>query len=191
MPAASPEGAPPSRASLRRELAFVPPDLRRLDAVESEVLALPFFADLRPLRGAAGLVDWRLCGFLSKLLIRGRIDGRPGELTLLPGSGRLAVDKVLLVGLGTEASFDAHRFDRIVGEILAALTLARVRSAVLELPGRCTGAIAPAPAMEHFLRVARGYDELDELILVEGQMAQRAMEPVLERERRRSRAVLQ
>ena len=42
--------------------------------------------------------------------------------------------------------------------------------------------------MERFLKSVRDFEELDELILVEGQMAQRAMEPVLERERRRTRA---
>ena len=174
--------------TLRRELAFVSPDLRRLDGVESEVLALPFFSDLRPLRGAAGLVDWRMCGFLSKLLIRGRIDGSPSELTLLPSSERLSVDKILLVGLGASNGFTPKRFDDAVRRILEAATRARMRSCVLELPGRNIGAIRPADAMERFLKIVRDFDELDELILVEGQMAQRAMEPVLERERRRTRA---
>lgn len=180
--------SPALSVTLRRELAFVSPDLRRLDGVESEVLALPFFSDLRPLRGAAGLVDWRMCGFLSKLLIRGRIDGSPGELTLLPSRERLSVDKILLVGLGASVDFSLKRFDDAVQRILEAATRARMRSCVLELPGRSTGAIAPADAMERFLESIRDFEELDELILVEGQMAQRAMEPVLERERRRTRA---
>lgn len=180
--------SPALSVSLRRELAFVAPDLRRLDGVESEVLALPFFSDLRPLRGAAGLVDWRLCGFLSKLLIRGRIDGAPGELTLLPSGDRLGVEKVLLVGLGTSESFTPQRFDDTLRRILETATRARMRSCVLELPGRSTGAIRAADAMERFLRIVRDFDELDELLIVEGQMAQRAMEPVLERERRRTRA---
>ena len=172
----------------RRELGFVPPDLRRLDEVECELLAIPFFADLRPLRGAAGLVDWRTGGFLSRLAIRGRIDGESGELTLLPSAGRLAVDKLLLVGVGPSASFGPEVFDDATERILQALTGARIRSAAIELPGRSIGAMGAADAMERFLRIARRFDELDELILVEGPMAQRAMEPVLERERRRSRA---
>lgn len=180
--------SPALSVTLRRELAFVSPDLRRLDGVESEVLALPFFSDLRPLRGAAGLVDWRLCGFLSKLLIRGRMAGEPGELTLMPSRGRLSVDKVLLVGLGASDAFTPRRFDDAVTRILETATRARMRSCTLELPGRNIGAIAAADAMERFLKIIRDYDELDELLLVEGQMAQRAMDPVLERERRRTRA---
>ncbi len=180
--------SPALSVTLRRELAFVSPDLRRLDGVESEVLALPFFSDLRPLRGAAGLVDWRMGGFLSKLLIRGRIDGSPGELTLLPSRERLSVDKLLLVGLGRSDELTPERFDDAVRHILEAATKARMRSCVIELPGRATGAMPPADAMERFLKLVRDFEELDELILVEGQMAQRAMEPVLERERRRTRA---
>ncbi len=180
--------SPALSVTLRRELAFVSPDLRRLDGVESEVLALPFFSDLRPLRGAAGLVDWRMCGFLSKLLIRGQVDGSVGELTLLPSAERLTVDKILLVGLGESEAFEPKRFDAAVRQVLQTATRARMRSCVLELPGRSIGAIPPADAMERFLRIVRDFEELDELLLVEGQMAQRAMEPVLERERRRTRA---
>ncbi len=173
----------------RRELGFVPPDLRKLDELECELLALPLFADLRPMRGAAGLVDWRLAGFLSRLTIRGRVDGEGGELTLLPAAGRLAVDKVLLVGIGESTAFDGDRFDEATTRILETLTHARIRTAAIELPGRSIGAIDPAEAMERFLRIARAYgEEIDELVLIEGPMAQRAMEPVVERERRRSRA---
>ena len=43
-----------------------------------ETLVLPFFADERPLRGAAGLCDWRLCGRLSRLLAVGARRRRAG-----------------------------------------------------------------------------------------------------------------
>ncbi len=33
-----------------------------IDKTHSDTLVLSFFKDERPLRGANGLIDWRLCG---------------------------------------------------------------------------------------------------------------------------------
>jgi hypothetical protein len=64
---------------------FLPVDLHRWDrGPAADVLAVPVWSDLRPLRGAAGLLDWRLCGRLSQLLREGRLCGALGN-RLLPG----------------------------------------------------------------------------------------------------------
>ena len=175
------------------ELAFLSPDLRRFDEAPSELVVLPLFSDVRPLRGAAGLVDWRLCGFLSKLIIRGRVAAQFGEQTLLPGAGRLPFDKVLLFGLGERSAFDVERFDEAMLRIFRALDRLNTRAAALELPGRAVGAIEAALAAERLHSVARRCDalnQLDDLVVVESPAGQRAMEPVIEQERRRSRARL-
>jgi hypothetical protein len=49
-------------------------------------------------------------------------------------------------------------------------------------------AVAAADAFETFVRAALHRDDHDELIVLEPYAAQREMEPVLERERRRARA---
>src|SRR5690349_4139868 len=96
-------------------LAFVSPELQRwdqlveLDGRRPEALLLPFFSDERPLRGAAGLADWRLCGRLSKLLEGGRVVGAFGESTLLPGR-LLPFEKVVLYGVGPSKQFDEGRY---------------------------------------------------------------------------------
>lgn len=172
------------------DVHFVPPDLRRLDALKSEALCIPFFEDERPLRGALGLVDWRLCGLLSRLIMRSRISGARGETVLVPARPKLTVEKLLLFGGGPRAQFDEDVFTQGVAHMLTTLTRARVRASVVVLPGRALGLIAPVRAMEIFLRVAAGTEEHDEITLVEEAEAQRAMEPVLERERRRARAVV-
>jgi hypothetical protein len=58
------------------------------------------------------------------------------------------------------------------------------------LPGRVLGLVTPVQAMEVFLEVAAQHPDHDDVTLVEEADAQRAMEPVFERDRRRARAYI-
>jgi hypothetical protein len=171
------------------ELRFVLPELRQLDAIPCEALAIPFFADERPPRGALGLVDWRLCGMISKMLVRNRIRGDYGETVLVPGRPRLNVDKLFLFGLGSGDPLEESVVEEVTENMLRTLTLAGVRSSALVLPGRSVDRFDPARAMELFIRRSAAYREHDEIMLVETAEAQKAMRDVLERERRRVRAL--
>lgn len=170
---------------------FAIPELVQIDALRCEALALPLFSDERPLRGALGLLDWRLCGFLSGLVERGKVRGEPLETVLVPGRPKLGMDKLFMLGLGPSAGFDERGLRQGLDHILDTLARARVRSTALVLPGR-NGArpIAPARAMEVFVACTLHRDDHDELILLEPLEAQREMEPVMERERRRARSEL-
>ena len=170
------------------EVRFVAPDLRRLDELNSEALALAFFEDERPLRRAAGLVDWRLCGRISRMLLRGRVTGELGEALLVPGRPRLPFDKLFLFGAGERARFDDAVADAVVERMLSTLDRALVRTSVVALPGRSDDAIAPEHAMAIWLGRAGQHPEQDQVTLIEPLEAQRAMMPVIERERRRERA---
>jgi hypothetical protein len=68
-----------------------------------------FFPNERPLRGAAGRADWRLCGLASDLLADGRLREKSGEALLVPAGGRLAAPRVLLLALGRRSSLSAPR----------------------------------------------------------------------------------
>ncbi len=170
------------------DVRFVTPDLQRLDELKSEALALPFFEDERPLRGALGLVDWRLAGQLSRLLIASRATGAPGDAVLVPTRRRLPFDKLFLFGAGHSERFDERAFRKTADHMLNALERAWVRSSVLALPGRSLERIEPSRAMELFIRVAAKHAGQDQVTLVETAEGARAMGPVLERERRRERA---
>ena len=76
-----------------------------VDRAEVDLVVAGFFADERPLRGAAGRADWRLCGLISQQLEAERLRGDPGEAALLATSGRLAAPRVLALGLGERAHF--------------------------------------------------------------------------------------
>lgn len=173
------------------EVSFVAPDLRKLDALKCEAIALPFFEDERPLRGALGLVDWRLAGLVSRVLVRGHACGEDGDKVLLPTKRRLPFEKLFLFGAGPKAELDEARFEAVTERMLETLDAARVRSSVIALPGRAVGRIDPEVAMQRFLRHANAHPEQDSTILIEDADAQKAMQPVLERERRRAQAELE
>jgi hypothetical protein len=74
--------------------------LAALDTAEADGMALFVAKDERPLRGFAGLCDWRLCGTLSRVVRSGFFAGAPGEALLMPGKGRLRASKIFALGLG-------------------------------------------------------------------------------------------
>lgn len=170
------------------EVRFVAPDLRRIDLLRCDALALGLFEDERPVRGALGLLDWRLCGAISRLLTQGRLRGSPGERLLLPTKQRLPFDKIFLFGLGAQSAFDGDRFEAGVRDMLSTLTGAGVRLPVIGLPGRATGRIDPQEAMERFLAVADRAGDHDEVTLIEDAEAHKVMAPLMEQAKRRARA---
>ena len=71
-----------------------------LDRLSGDVAAAFFFSDLRPPRGGAALLDWRLNGRLTRMLLDGKAEGRLGEHILVANNGKLAADWALFVGGG-------------------------------------------------------------------------------------------
>ena len=95
------------------QIGFLPVELARWDqARPGDLLSVGFWSDARPLRGAPGILDWRLCGKLSAWLVSGKVAGTDGEQTLFPSGGRLAWKLVLVAGLGRRADFVSHLFSR-------------------------------------------------------------------------------
>ena len=59
-------------------------DLSGLDELDTESIALFCWSDVRPLSGAAGFLDWRLCGALSRTLVNEQFVGDLNESMLMP-----------------------------------------------------------------------------------------------------------
>jgi hypothetical protein len=170
------------------DVRFVAPDLRKLDLLDAEAFALPVHSDERPLRGATGLLDWRLCGRFSRLVVRGRLTGQEGERLLVPTGGRLAFEKVVLVGAGPSAAFDRAHAVRTIRAMLEVLDGLRVRRAALALPGRTWELFAATDAMDVVSPMILEPHEQDALTIVEHPDEHRAMQRALESARRRHRA---
>ncbi len=171
------------------DIRFVPPEVRRLDDANVELCACGIWSDERPVRGFAGLLDWRLGGRLSALLAAGFATGAQDEALLVPGKPHLPYEKVLVVGLGARTGFGEDAFRRAVTRIASALEGMHVRRAVVELPGRGSDAIGPEQAISLTLECLGGSPEHDAWWLVEDAPSQKLVEQRAADERRRVRTV--
>lgn len=149
------------------ELRFVPPDLRRFDEVGTEIIVCGAFADERPPHGTLGLIDWRLAGWLSRLLEQGKLTGALGEVAMVPLRPRLPFDKAIVFGLGERKAFDEAAYRRVIGLVLGTLEGLCARSAVVELPGRHVDALTAEHAADILLEMAADRPEHDVWTLVE------------------------
>lgn len=166
------------------ELRFVQPDLRRLDLLVSEVLAVPISEGDRPPRGTAGLLDYRLAGRISTVLADGTLEGHVGEKVFLAGRPKLPFDKLLLYGVGDLSLFNEQIYAGIVQDLLTTLEELNVRRAVVELPGRYDELISAQTAAEILLECAGENPLFDTWTLVDSAAAQRSVTTLLRRDRR-------
>lgn len=136
------------------DVHFVTPDLRAIDAAPAEVIACTAFRDERPLRGVAGMLDWRLAGRLSALVKSGFLVGELGEVLLVPGRPQLPFEKVVVLGLGDRGAFDDEVVALTIARLKATLAGLKVKRALVELPGRASGALEATHAAELLLEHA-------------------------------------
>lgn len=132
-------------------LSVLPLDLARWDETSRDCLVLPVFRDDRPLRGAAGLADWRLCGRLSRLIKANRATGDEGETMLLPPGRRLRWKRVMWFGLGDAKGYSDDRFRKDVGWIRDVVKGAGASDWSMQAPGRASGMIGARRAVELML----------------------------------------
>jgi Cytosol aminopeptidase family, N-terminal domain. len=132
-------------------ITFLPVDLSRWDhGPGGDTLVVPVWSDVRPLRGAAGLLDWRLCGRLSQMIREGRVSGAAREKLLLVTS-RIPWRRVLAVGVGESTAFCEDAFRSTVDCSLQALRGIGASSVAMALPGRDIDLIRPDRAVRHFM----------------------------------------
>ena len=134
-------------------LSILAADLGKWDETDRSALGflLPIFEDERPLRGAAGLCDWRLCGRLSRLLRSKRASGARGETVLMPPGRRLGFGRLLLFGLGPSRDYDEARYRADVRWMRKVAADAGLTEYAIEPPGRATGMIGARRAVELWL----------------------------------------
>lgn len=137
------------------KIDLLPVDLARWDqAAPADLLVVGFYSDVRPLRGAAGLLDWRLDGRLSALIVAGNLSGALDEQLLIPPQTRLPWRMALAVGLGPAAAFDEARATRVLGRTLVTMRGLGLARLAIALPGREGERMAARVALPLFLKQA-------------------------------------
>lgn len=106
--------------------------LQDMKKIETEALIVGFYEDARPLKGAAGELDWLLCGSLSSLILKNKLRGSLGDVALVTPQGKLSVKKIFLVGLGRRAGLSASTLQSAAKTAAVSALGAGVGSAVLE-----------------------------------------------------------
>jgi hypothetical protein len=144
----------------------------------ADTILVPLPEDERPLRGDAGLVDWRLCGRISEQLRSGYVSGALGEAALLPGSRPLSPSRILLVGTGKPpARGGARPILRAMRTAAGKLLMMKSPAALLACPGSidfAEDAVALLRGLVHGL--AENQTEIGlHIILPDGQRKERAL----------------
>jgi len=94
----------------------------------------------RQLSASAAALDRVAKGYLAKALKSGDMDGRPGTALLLHHVPHSACERVLLIGLGPEKSFNEKIFRSAVGAALRAVNATGAADAELHLTTLAAGA---------------------------------------------------
>ncbi len=160
-------------------ISLLDTDLAHWDQNECETLVVTFFSDERPLRGAAGLADWRLCGRLSKYIKHRKITGMQYETLLLPPGRRLTFHRLLLIGLGASGDFNEDAYLAHVKRIRTIAHKAGVTSYATQPPGRATEHIGARRALDLWLEHTDQDEFNHQVVLIEGQNGQREMAEIL------------
>lgn len=167
---------------------FLNDELSRWDDASGQALALSFFSDERPLRGASGLADWRLGGQLSRLIRHKRMTGKRGETLLLPPGRRLVFPRILVFGLGDSARFDEDIYRQHVRWMRDVIQRAGVRTYAVQPPGRATGFIGARRALELWLEEADKDAFDDDVAIIDTHGGQKEMAEILRYRSRRAGA---
>jgi len=138
-----------------------------IDEVENHLSMVLAYADVRPLKGQAGMVDWRLNGALSELILKERFDGKRGEALLMPLHGRLPAKELMVLGLGDQREIQDQELPRFVSMILDKLLLKKDRSFCLSLSDLAKGMFEWRNSVRLFMSMLSGRSEDYHISLVE------------------------
>ncbi|MBN4054119.1 hypothetical protein JYT87_00250 [Nitrospira defluvii] len=89
----------------------------KLTHLQTNLLVVSCFEDIRPLQGLASEIDWIYGGILSRVLMEKRFSGEQGEMLLLASEGKLQIPKIILVGLGISTAYTYTHFASISNQL--------------------------------------------------------------------------
>ncbi len=114
---------------------------------EGDLIVVNLFEDTDRPGGATGAVDKALGGTIAKVIEQGDLSGKLGQTRLIYNDGEaLAADRVLVVGLGDQDSFDLDAARRATGKAVKAIEGTKAETAATVVHGAGAGGLDPAEA---------------------------------------------
>lgn len=104
------------------------------DRVPGEALLVPLFEDQRPLDGPAAVVDWRLDGALTRMILAGELSGRNGERLALLANAKFAAPWIMVAGSGRWQNLERDGYEALIGRLLKMAARAGLKELALCLP---------------------------------------------------------
>lgn len=138
-----------------------------LDIVESDLALVLAYEDERPLKGQTGLIDWRLNGKVSKLILDKRFDGKFGDALLMPSEGRAHANELVVLGLGHKSQLDEARTPRVIQYIIETLLKKKARSFALSLSDLVSDKFEWRNTVRTFISALSGREEDFQITLIE------------------------
>lgn len=140
---------------------------KSIDEITAQLALVTTFEDVRPLKGSAALVDWRLNGKLSDFFIHRKMKGSKGEALLMPLRGRLDSSELLVLGMGVKSSLQDSETPQIINAIVERLMMKKSRSFCLSLSDLIPGMFEWRNAVRLFISMISGRGEEMDVTLVE------------------------
>jgi len=113
-----------------------------------DVLIVNLFEGVKTPGGATGVIDKALKGGISRLIKKGELTGKLGETIMVHTFGQLKTDRVLIVGLGKQKSFDTDTIRKAAAAAIKHAEKAMAHKVGTILHGAGIGGIAPDSAAQ-------------------------------------------
>ena len=116
-----------------------------LEKTSANVLVVNLFEGVKIPAGATGAIDAALGGLISKFVIaKEGFDGKFGKTYLLPTHGKIAAEKVLVVGLGKNKDFTPNRIRELSAKVIKkCLKMGNAKKVISVLHGAGIGGYDP------------------------------------------------
>jgi hypothetical protein len=134
---------------VRVQVTFESANVASVQGLDGAVAVV--YQDDRPMRGTGAHADWRLNGFLSRLLQGGKFAGEAGEWLLVHTQNRLPFTHLFLVGMGRREQRDAKRVRQAIEGIAAKVALAGLHAFAIDLTEVAGEGVPASEAMMLFL----------------------------------------
>jgi leucyl aminopeptidase len=116
--------------------------------VPADAVIVNLFEGVETPGGATGAVDKALGGAIAKLIAAGEVKGKLNAVAVVHTFGKIAAERVAIVGLGKQADFTLDRARQSAGSAAKALRKLGCKNIATVLHGAGIGGIEPAKAAQ-------------------------------------------